>query len=102
MADRLGTDAMTFARLFCLSLAAVLALASAALAQPAKELFGAVHEPTAGAPVPVGEYARGCVAGAVQLPTDGPGWQAMRLSRDRRWGTTELVYFVEALARSAA
>ena len=36
------------------------------------------------------------------MPADGPGWQAMRLSRDRRWGTPELVHYIVALARSAA
>ena len=29
---------------------------------------------------------RGCIAGAVPLPADGPGWQVMRPSRNRAWG----------------
>jgi penicillin-insensitive murein endopeptidase len=70
--------------------------------QAARDLFGAVNHPTAGPPISIGGYAKGCLAGAVQLPADGPGWQAMRLSRDRRWGTPELVAYIEALARSAA
>lgn len=70
--------------------------------QPARDLFDAVDRPTAGPSMPIGGYARGCIVGAVQLPTDGPGWQAMRLSRDRRWGTPELVHYIEALARSVA
>lgn len=70
--------------------------------QPARDLFGAMDRPTAGQSIPVGSYAKGCIAGAVQLPPDGPGWQAMRLSRDRRWGTPELVDYVATLARSAA
>jgi penicillin-insensitive murein endopeptidase len=70
--------------------------------RPARELFGAVDHPTAGPSIPVGGYARGCIAGAVQLPVDGPGWQAMRLSRDRRWGSPELVEYIEALSQSAA
>ena len=78
-------------------------LATPALAQqPARELFGAVHTPSTGPTISIGGYAKGCLAGAVQLPTDGPGWQAMRLSRDRRWGTPELVGYIEALAQSAA
>lgn len=93
---------MTFVRLSCLFLFASLALATAALAQPAKDLFGVIHQPTAGAPAPIGGYAKGCLAGAVQLPDDGPGWQAMRLSRDRHWGTNELVSAIQALAQSAA
>src|SRR3954462_10619603 len=77
-------------------------LSSPALAQqPARELFGPVDGPTSGPTIPVGSYAKGCLAGAVQLPADGPNWQAMRLSRDRRWGTPELVNYIEALATSA-
>lgn len=77
-------------------------LATPGLAQqPAKELFGAVHQPTGGQSIPVGGYANGCIAGAVQLADDGPGWQAMRLSRDRHWGTPQLVEYVGALAQSA-
>ena len=71
-----------------------------ALAQPARDLFGAVHTPTTGTQAPIGGYAKGCLAGAVQLAADGPGWQAMRLSRDRRWGAPELVNYVAALAQS--
>ena len=70
--------------------------------QPARDLFGAVSDPTTGTSSPVGGYARGCIAGAVQLPADGPGWQAMRLSRDRRWGAPELIDYIAAFARSSA
>lgn len=80
----------------------ILLLSSPGLAQqPARDFFGAVDHPTTGPSVPVGGYAKGCIAGAVQLPQDGPGWQAMRLSRDRRWGTPELVEYIGALARSS-
>lgn len=93
---------MRFLRLLCLSFAVALVLTDAAMAQPARDLFGAAHQPSAGVQAPIGGYAKGCIAGAVQLPTDGAGWQAMRLSRDRRWGTTELVDYIAALAQSAA
>lgn len=86
---------------FLLALALLIGPA-AAQDVPARELFGAVTSPTSGPSIPVGGYARGCLAGAVQLPADGPGWQAMRLSRDRRWGTAELVRFIGKLAQSAA
>ena len=42
------------------------------------------------------------MAGGVQLPPDGPYWQAMRLSRNRQWGLPILVDFIEKLARDAA
>ena len=51
---------------------------------------------------PIGFYSRGCMAGGVQLPPDGPNWQAMRLSRNRQWGLPILVDFLEKLARDAA
>src|SRR5829696_1980103 len=68
-------------------------------ATPAKELFGRRTEP---APLParaIGGYARGCVAGAVALPIDGPAWQVMRLSRNRNWGHPRLIAFLEHLAK---
>ena len=81
----------------------LLLLAAPGLAQqPARDFFSAVDGPTSGASVPVGGYAKGCLAGAVQLATDGPGWQAMRLSRDRRWGAPELVNYIAALAQSSS
>jgi penicillin-insensitive murein endopeptidase len=93
---------MTSLRILCLGLVASLWLVAPAFAQPARDFFGAVHQPTGGPEMPIGGYAKGCIAGAVQLPADGPGWQAMRLSRDRRWGSVELVQYVEALAQSVA
>jgi murein endopeptidase len=32
------------------------------------------------------------------LPVDSPAWQVMRLSRNRNWGTPELVSFIERFA----
>ncbi len=83
-------------------LALFLALAAPAWADtPAKVLFSAVDAPSNQATAPIGSYARGCVAGAVQLPETGPTWQAMRLSRNRHWGTPQLVSFIERLGDKA-
>ena len=68
---------------------------------PAKELFGAHTMPSDQSAEPIGSYAKGCLAGAVQLPETGPRWQAMRLSRNRHWGHPNLVSFVERLSQSA-
>ena len=68
----------------------------------AKELFGAVPVASAQAPAPIGGFARGCQAGAVELPQTGPSWQAMRLSRNRNWGQPVTVEFVQDLSRFAA
>ena len=82
-----------------LGLCLTLAGAATANAQtPAKELFGAQHTASAARPESIGFYSHGCLAGAAQLPADGAAWQAMRLSRDRRWGHPELVAYVERLA----
>jgi penicillin-insensitive murein endopeptidase len=70
-----------------------------AYAATAKQLFGAVHAPNrAAAPRAIGFYARGCLSGADSLPLTGPDWQVMRLSRNRHYGTTRLVSFIERLA----
>ncbi len=83
-------------------LALMLAFTAPALADtPAKQLFSAVEAPSAQRTAPIGSYARGCLAGAVQLPETGPTWQAMRLSRNRHWGTPNLVGFIERLGQSA-
>jgi len=86
-----------------LILAAVLLAAPASSAEPpAKQLFGAQPLPAALTSQPIGFYSRGCMAGAVQLPPDGPYWQTMRLSRNRQWGLPVLVDYIEKLANDAA
>jgi penicillin-insensitive murein endopeptidase len=75
--------------------------AEADLKAPAKALFGAVKEPAPLKARAIGGYAKGCLAGGVALPTDGPTWQAMRLSRNRNWGHPDLVRLVERLATEA-
>lgn len=65
---------------------------------PAKKLFGAVKSPAPLAARAIGTYARGCLAGAKPLAVDGPTWQAMRLSRNRRWGHPDLIALMEKFA----
>lgn len=93
---------MTLARLFaCLML--VVTLAAPAGAQTlAKQLFGAKDSASEHRPAAIGSYAKGCAAGAVQLPETGPTWQAMRLSRNRNWGLPDTIDFVTDLSRFAA
>lgn len=68
----------------------------------AKNLFGATPSGSLQSPEPFGGYARGCQAGAVQLPETGPTWQAMRLSRNRNWAQPVTVDYVQDLSRFAA
>lgn len=69
--------------------------------RPAKEVFGHLTLPSATTSQPIGSYAKGCQSGAIAMPTDGPGWQAMRLSRNRRWGQPQLISFLEQFSQDA-
>ena len=69
---------------------------------PAKLLFAAKQLPTIGKALAIGYYPRGCLAGGVALPTTGPTWQVMRVSRNRNWGHPSLVKFLEKFAPLAA
>ncbi len=70
-------------------------------AELAKDLFGNKKLPTATAPASYGFYSKGCFSGGVALATDGPTWQAMRLSRNRRWGHPKMIGLIEKLSRDA-
>jgi penicillin-insensitive murein DD-endopeptidase len=67
-------------------------------ADAAKRWFGLATTPAPGPARPIGDYTKGCVAGAVQLPADGPTWQVMRPSRDRGWGHPLLIGFLQRVA----
>ncbi len=71
-------------------------------AVPAKQLFSAEKLPSLGKAMAIGYYPRGCLQGGVALPTNGPTWQVMRLSRNRNWGHPSLVNFLEKFAPAAA
>lgn len=68
---------------------------------PAKKLFGHKRDSAPLRPQAHGFYSRGCLAGGERLATDGPAWQAMRLSRNRNWGHPRLVKLVRRLAKEA-
>ncbi|WP_422372255.1 penicillin-insensitive murein endopeptidase [Hoeflea sp.] len=69
---------------------------------PAKQIFGAAKLPATLPAQAIGFYSKGCLAGGVAIPADGETWQAMRLSRNRRWGHPDLIALVERLSREAA
>ncbi|QCO57508.1 penicillin-insensitive murein endopeptidase (plasmid) [Pseudorhodobacter turbinis] len=78
------------------------AVAAPVQAEPlANRLFGAEKTASRQAAMPVGSYAKGCAAGQVQLPENGPTWQAMRLSRDRHWGQPVMIDYLQDLSRMA-
>ncbi|HML27903.1 MAG TPA: penicillin-insensitive murein endopeptidase [Hyphomicrobium sp.] len=67
----------------------------------AKTLFGEAKKPAPMSARSIGSYSRGCLAGAVPLPIDGPAWQEMRLSRNRNWGNPILIALIERFAKDA-
>jgi penicillin-insensitive murein DD-endopeptidase len=49
----------------------------------------------------IGKYTAGCLRGAIALPKDGPGYQVMRLSRNRYFGHPNLTQFIQNLGHTA-
>ena len=64
----------------------------------ARRVFGLTATPAPGPARPIGSYTKGCMAGAVEMPADGPNWQVMRPSRNRAWGQPALIAFLTRLA----
>lgn len=92
-----------FCGLLFAAMAGAILLPPGAHAEPlAKELFGHKKLPAAIAPKSHGFYSKGCLAGGIAIAANGPHWQAMRLSRNRRWGHPQLITLVERLSREAA
>lgn len=85
-----------------IGLAALLSIEGATAEQLAKTAFGAMKLPAAAKPEVYGFYSKGCFQGGVAIATDGPNWQAMRLSRNRRWGHPRLISVLERLSREGA
>jgi len=86
--------------LLAATLLAATLLAAPAAAQPAAA-WAAAPGPTPGPARIVGGTGLGCIAGAEALPPDGPGWQAVRLSRNRNWGHPALLAAIRDLAAAS-
>jgi penicillin-insensitive murein endopeptidase len=67
----------------------------------AKQLFARKLLPSAQPAKVIGEYAKGCVAGAVEMPITGDTWQVMRLSRNRNWGYPDMIALLKRLSVKA-
>lgn len=85
-----------------LAVATCLTASASAQDKAAKYLFGAKKLPAATKANSYGFYTKGCLAGGVAIPIDGPTWQAMRLERNRRWGHPDLIRIVQDLSVNAA
>lgn len=86
----------------CLAAALLVEGASLAAEPLAKTLFGAQKLPAATPAKSYGFYSKGCFSGGVAIAVDGAHWQAMRLSRNRRWGHPKMIEVIERLSREAA
>ena len=79
---------------FVVPLLAAMLAASPASAQE----WGQVSTPTAGPTQSIGFYTAGCLQGAQALPLDGPGYEVIRISRNRYWGQPVTLDFIKTLA----
>jgi penicillin-insensitive murein endopeptidase len=77
-----------------LALAGALVVAFAASA-------GAEPGPAPGPVLVIGSNASGCIAGAVELPSDGPGFQEIRFRHSVFWGHPRTIALLELLGRRA-
>ena len=59
--------------------------------------WSTVTTPTPGPTQSIGFYSAGCLQGAQQLPLDGPGYEAIRVSRNRYWGQPVMIDTIMAL-----
>jgi penicillin-insensitive murein DD-endopeptidase len=75
----------------------LLAAMVATVAASAQE-WGQVSTPTTGPPQSVGFYTAGCLQGAQALPLDGPGYEVIRISRNRYWGQPVTLDFIKTLS----
>src|SRR5260370_11332665 len=46
----------------------------------------------------IGFYTAGCLQGAEALPLDGPGYETIRISRNRYWGQPVMLDYIQLLA----
>ncbi len=57
--------------------------------------WGQVSGPSPGPTQAIGFYSAGCLQGAQALPVEGPGYEAIRLSRNRNWGHPVTLDFIK-------
>src|SRR5215467_8866470 len=57
-----------------------------------------VTTPAPGPAQSIGYYTAGCLQGAEPLPLDGPGYEAIRISRNRYWGQPVMLDYIQRLA----
>lgn len=81
--------------------AAVLVLFVALPAQAEDSPWAEQRAPSGGASRAIGGYSAGCLAGGVELPLKGRGWEVMRPDRRRHFAHRKMIEFVRGLAAAA-
>lgn len=76
-----------------IALGALALLSATAMASPWERF----NTPYGQAPESVGSYSNGCLMGGEALPTEGPGYQTVRLYRSRNYGHPAMVQFLQDL-----
>jgi penicillin-insensitive murein endopeptidase len=79
---------------FVVPLIALLFGPSVAWAQEWAQVAGPAPGPTQ----VIGFYSAGCIQGAQPLPLEGPGYEAIRVSRNRYWGHPATLEFIRTFA----
>lgn len=62
--------------------------------------FGKVKTPTRGEVKVIGGYSAGCIAGAEKMSISGPGWEIVRVSRNRMYGHPILISLLKRAAET--
>jgi len=60
--------------------------------------WSTVTTPAPGPTQSIGFYSAGCLQGAKALPLDGPGYEAIRVSRNRYWGQPVTIDYITQLS----
>ena len=60
--------------------------------------WSTVTTPAPGPTQSIGFYSAGCLQGATALPLDGPGYEAIRVSRNRYWGQPVTIDYITQLS----
>ncbi len=60
--------------------------------------WSTVTTPAPGPTQSIGFYTAGCLQGAQALPFDGPGYEVIRISRNRYWGQPVMLQYIQDLA----
>jgi penicillin-insensitive murein DD-endopeptidase len=80
----------------------ILAPAQAVFAAGKSNAWSKFLGPDTGTPQSFGGYANGCLSGGEALPSEGRGYQVVRLSRNRYYGHPVLIDFLQDLGNKVA